>query len=66
MNARKLLPTDPDLLGADKALRRAAKSALNLARQTNTPCYVFKNGKLVDIAVRQKKAIHSKILENTH
>lgn len=45
MTARKLLPTDPDLAGVDVALRRAAKSALKLARQTNTPCYVVKGWK---------------------
>ena len=55
MTARKLLPTDPDLAGVDVALRRAAKSALKLARQTNTPCYVVKDGKIVDIAVRHTK-----------
>jgi len=56
MTARKLLPTDPDLAGVDMALRRAAKSALKLARQTNTPCYVIKDGKIVNIAERQTKA----------
>jgi hypothetical protein len=55
MTARKLLPTDPDLAGVDIALRRAAKSALMLARQTNTPCYVVKDGKIVDIAERHTK-----------
>ena len=55
MNARKLLPIDPDLVGVDKALRRAAKSALKLARQTKTPCYVVKDGMIVNIAERQNK-----------
>jgi hypothetical protein len=31
-------------------LRRAAKSALKLAKQTGTGCYVIENGKIVDIA----------------
>lgn len=44
-----------DLAGVDMALRRAAKTALKLARQTNTPCYVVKDGKIVDIAVRHTK-----------
>lgn len=57
MTARKLLPTDPDLAGVDKALKRAAKSALKLARQTKTPCYVVKDGKIVNIAERQKKTV---------
>ncbi|MEX2187878.1 MAG: hypothetical protein WD875_13825 [Pirellulales bacterium] len=32
------------------ALKRAAKAALNLARQTGTGCYVERDGKIVDIA----------------
>ena len=54
MISKKPLPSDPDLAGVDKALRRAAKSALALARQTKTPCYVVKDGKIVDIALRKK------------
>lgn len=57
MNANKQLPTDPDLAGVDKALRRAAKSALALARRTKTPCYVMIDGQIVDIAVRRKKPV---------
>ena len=32
------------------ALKRAAKSALKLAQQTGTACYVEVDGKIVDIA----------------
>jgi hypothetical protein len=32
------------------ALRRAAKEALKLARQTGTPCHVEIDGMIVDIA----------------
>ena len=39
----------PDAL---KALRRAAKKAVELARLTGTPCYVMENGRIVDIAKR--------------
>jgi hypothetical protein len=39
----------PDAL---KALRRAAKKALEFARLTGTPCYVMENGRIVDIAKR--------------
>ncbi|MCA9163424.1 MAG: hypothetical protein R3C99_24010 [Pirellulaceae bacterium] len=36
-----------------KALRRAAKQALALARQTGTPCWVMDDdGKIIDIAKR--------------
>jgi len=38
-----------------KALRRAAKKALELARQTGTACYVLENGRIVDIAKRKEK-----------
>jgi len=41
---------DPDILASAKALRRAAKRALELGRQTGTPVYVLKQGKIVDIA----------------
>lgn len=53
---KKELPKDPDLLGSMQALKRSAASALKLARQTNTPCYVMKDGKIVDIAARRAKA----------
>jgi hypothetical protein len=38
-----------------KALRRAAKKALELARQTGTPCHVLENGRIVDIAKRGRR-----------
>jgi hypothetical protein len=59
MHVKKQLPKDPDWAGVDKALKRAAKSALMLARQTKTPCYVIKDGKIVDIAVRHKTSKQS-------
>jgi len=44
---------DPDILSSAKALRRAAKRALELGRQTGTPVYVLKQGKIVDIAGKE-------------
>ena len=41
--------TDPDLLKAGDALQRSARKALELARQTGTPCYVWQNGNIVNI-----------------
>jgi hypothetical protein len=38
-----------------KALRRAAKKAVELARRTGTPAYVWENGRIVDIAKRPPK-----------
>ena len=48
-------PKDADLLGSLPALKRAARSALRLARDTGTPCYVLQQGKIVDIAATQKR-----------
>lgn len=43
-------PTHPDLINADAALERAARRALELALQTGTPCWVLRDGKIVDLA----------------
>ncbi|MFM2059097.1 MAG: hypothetical protein RLY71_3482 [Pseudomonadota bacterium] len=40
---------DADLLNAGEALRRAASRARALAQSTGTPCYVWKDGKVVNI-----------------
>lgn len=42
--------TDPDLLHVGAALQRAAAYALALARRTGTPCYVWQDGRVADIA----------------
>ena len=44
-----LAETDPDLARAGAALERAARNASRLADQTNTPFYVFIDGKIVDL-----------------
>ena len=46
---------DPDILASMKALRRAAKRALQLGFQTGTPVYVLKRGKLVDLTKECRK-----------
>lgn len=48
-------PKDPDLIGATQALKRSAASALKLARKTHTPCYVYKDGNIVDLAAPRAK-----------
>lgn len=53
MNAKKALPKDADLANVGKALKRAAKTARSLARKTDTPCYVLKDGKIVNVAERR-------------
>lgn len=54
MRAKKELPKDPDLAGVETALKRAAKSARALARRTKTPCYIVKDGKIVNVAEDRK------------
>jgi hypothetical protein len=45
----RLKETDPDLAGIEAALKRAALNALRLSIQTNTPFYVFENGKIINL-----------------
>ncbi len=54
MSRRPKMPINEELAGIDAALRRAAKAALLLARKTKTPCYIWKDGQIVDIAARKK------------
>ena len=50
MNKRQpIIPNDPDLLGATAALKRAARHARELAEQTGTPCWVMRNGRIVEM-----------------
>jgi hypothetical protein len=48
---------NPDILASAKALRRAARRALELGRQTRTPVYVLQSGKIVDLT--QKKPVRA-------
>ena len=48
-------PKDKDLRGSQAALERAARSALATARTTRTPCYVLKQGKVVNIAAARPR-----------
>ena len=43
-----------------RALRRAARRALELGLETGTPVYVWKNGKIVDLTKEQRSAGKSK------
>ena len=56
----KDLPKDPDLLGSVQAMKRSAASALKLARKTHTPCYVVKDGTIVNAAERPKISVRKK------
>ncbi len=46
---------DPDIIASEKALRRAAKRALELGLQTGTPVYVIKHGKIVDLTKEYRR-----------
>jgi len=50
---------DPDLLSSIHALRRAALKARELALQTGTPCYVWQDGRIVNIGTPQADDPHA-------
>ncbi len=50
-------PKDKDMLGSFAALKRAARSALKTARDTGTPCYILRHGKIVDIAAARRRPV---------
>jgi len=50
----------PEARDTLRALRRAAKRALELGLQTGTPVYVWKNGKIVDLTKEVRPAKSSK------
>lgn len=50
---------DPDLLQAGAALQRAASKAQELAQKTATPCYVWQNGKIVNIGAAAVVVAHA-------
>lgn len=55
MNKNTKTPINAEFAGIDAALKRAAKAAHLLARKTKTPCYIWKDGQIVDIAARKNK-----------
>jgi hypothetical protein len=54
MDKKPKTPLNEEFAGIDAALKRAAKAAHLLARKTKTPCYIWKDGQIVDIAARKK------------
>jgi len=56
MAKRIITSKDPDIIASEKALRRAARRALEIGLRTGTPVYVIKRGKIVDLTkdYRQK------------
>ncbi len=52
---------DADMQRSLPALRRAARRALEIAKLTGTPCYVMKDGKIVNLnpkgSLRRKRRV---------
>lgn len=45
---------DPDIRASAKALRRAARRALELGLRTGTPVYVLQDGKIIDLSKQRR------------
>ncbi len=54
---KKNLPKDTDFAKVDKALKRAAKKARELAVKTRTPFYIFDDGQIINLTKHRKKAL---------
>jgi len=48
--------TDPDLSKVGVALKRVAANVRQLGFDTNTPVYVYRNGKIVEIVAEHRTA----------
>ena len=55
MKKKAMGSKDPDIIASEKALRRAAKRALELGLQTGTPVYVIKYGKIIDLTKEYRR-----------
>jgi hypothetical protein len=53
---------DPDMIASLPALRRAARRALELGLRTNTPVWIMRDGKIIDLAkeIRAKGKVSAK------
>jgi hypothetical protein len=49
MAKRIITSKGPDIIASEKALRRAARRALEIGLETGTPVYAIKKGKIVDL-----------------
>ncbi|OGU16922.1 MAG: hypothetical protein A2076_17115 [Geobacteraceae bacterium GWC2_53_11] len=61
MDKKPKTPLNAEFAGIDAALKRAAKAAHLLARKTKTPCYIWKDGQIVDIAALKKSPSRSRL-----
>lgn len=56
MKSTRSASVDRDLLGAQRALERAAAEARRLSKRTGTPFYVLEGGRVVDLNAKRSKA----------
>jgi Fe2+ transport system protein FeoA len=61
MTNTKMNSKDPGIIASEKALRRAARRALQLGLQTGTPVYVIKKGKIVDLTKQPRRKTKTKL-----
>jgi hypothetical protein len=61
MTNKKMNSKEPDIIASEKALRRAARRALQLGLQTGTPVYVIKKGRIVDLTKQPRRKTKTKI-----
>ena len=60
MKQEEKVPRDPDIRASFKALRRAARRALELGMRTGTPVYVLQNGKIINLARQKRTRVKTK------
>ena len=58
--SRRTSSISPEAKDTLRALRRAAKRALELGLQTGTPVYIWKDGKIVDLTKEHRPLKKSK------
>jgi hypothetical protein len=57
---RRASSISPEAKDTLRALRRAAKRALELGLQTGTPVYVWKDGRIIDLTKERRRSKKSK------
>jgi len=53
---------DPDIISSQKALRRAARRALQIGLETGTAVWVIKRGKIVDLTREYRRKTKRKLI----
>lgn len=56
----RVSPQSKEIKDTLRALRRAAKNALELGLKTGTPVYVYRNNQIVDLTKQQRSAKKSR------